>query len=213
MRFALALFCLWGAPAVSLAQVLEIGDDGRVVVYSGPSVFTQGSAAPIVIDRGPVHRRGRPQGHVVAKAAMAPRATPVAVGAAIGDAAVTAQLSPELIKAVAWQESRMSAAAVSRAGAIGEMQLMPDTAKALGVDPHDSRENYRGGATYLRVLMNHYNGDLVRTLAAYNAGPRAVDRYGGIPPYRETQAYVAAVLDRLGQQAANPEARGSGKSR
>jgi soluble lytic murein transglycosylase-like protein len=71
-------------------------------------------------------------------------------------------------------------------------------------------ENLKGGAAYLRVLMRRYDGDLVRALAAYNAGPKTVDRFGGVPPYRETQAYVAAVLDRL-SQAVVPIGAGSWK--
>jgi len=89
---------------------------------------------------------------------------------------------------------------VSPAGAIGEMQLMPATARALGVDPLDTRQNFNGGAAYLRSLMQHYNGDLIRSLAAYNAGAGAVDRYGGVPPYKETQAYVANIMARLSLQ-------------
>ena len=123
----------------------------------------------------------------------------------IGAAAAGAALSPDLVEAVAWRESRFRTDAVSPAGAIGEMQLMPGTAKALGVDPHDVRQNLSGGASYLAGLLKRYDGDMVRALAAYNAGPRAVDRYGGVPPYKETQAYVAAILDRLSQRAAAPE--------
>ena len=103
-----------------------------------------------------------------------------------------------MIEAVAWQESRFRAGVVSRAGAIGEMQLMPATARALGVNPYDSEQNYQGGALYLARLMRRYRGDLVLSLAAYNAGPGAVDRWRGVPPYRETRAYVGAVLGRLG---------------
>jgi soluble lytic murein transglycosylase-like protein len=87
------------------------------------------------------------------------------------------------------------------------MQLMPRTARALGVNPWDSRDNYRGGAAYLGALMARYGGDLVLSLAAYNAGPGAVERYGGVPPFKETQAYVASVLGRLaavGSGAAYP---------
>jgi soluble lytic murein transglycosylase-like protein len=124
----------------------------------------------------------------------------------LADAAQEAQLSAELVEAVAWRESGGRPGLVSPVGAIGEMQLMPGTARDLGVDPYDSRQNLSGGAAYLSALLKRYDGDLVRALAAYNAGPEAVDRYGGLPPYKETQAYVAAILDRLSQRAlAAPE--------
>ena len=79
---------------------------------------------------------------------------------------------------------------------------MPTTARDLGVDPADPGQNLKGGASYLNRMMRRYDGDLQRALAAYNAGPGAVDRYHGVPPYKETQAYVAAVLDRLSQAVA-----------
>ena len=78
------------------------------------------------------------------------------------------------------------------------MQLMPATARALGVDPRDADQNLMGGARYLGGLIRRYDGDLTLALAAYNAGPGAVDRHGGVPPYRETRLYVRAVLNRLG---------------
>jgi soluble lytic murein transglycosylase-like protein len=74
------------------------------------------------------------------------------------------------------------------------MQLMPATARSLSVDPADSRQNYRGGAAYLAHLLKRYDGDVIRALAAYNAGEGAVDRYGGLPPYPETQSYVDKVI-------------------
>ena len=84
---------------------------------------------------------------------------------------------------------------------------MPGTAKGLGVNPFESRENYSGGAAYLGGLLKRYDGDVVRALAAYNAGPKAVDHYGGVPPFKETQAYVAAILDRLSLSAVGPSGR------
>ncbi len=103
-------------------------------------------------------------------------------------------IPPALVKAVIAAESAFNPTAVSRAGAQGLMQLMPSTAAALGVsDSLVPEENVRGGVTYLRLMIERY-GDLSRALAAYNAGPAAVDKYGGIPPYRETKDYVARVL-------------------
>ena len=169
------------APCVR-AQVLELGDGGTVRTFDGPAVITRDGVAPIGLKVLPTRR--------------SPATT---ADAALRRAAQAADLSPELVSAVAWRESGGRPGQVSRAGAIGEMQLMPATARALGVDPRDSVQNYRGGATYLGALMRRYDGDLLRTLAAYNAGPGAVDRHQGAPPYRETQAYVAAVMERLSQ--------------
>ena len=103
-------------------------------------------------------------------------------------------VQPALIKAVIAAESNFDPGAVSHKGAQGLMQLMPMTAAAMGVaDPFHPVDNVRGGTRYLREMIDRY-GDLERALAAYNAGPHAVDRYGGIPPYRETKDYVRRVL-------------------
>lgn len=103
-------------------------------------------------------------------------------------------LPPALVKAVVAAESDFNPRAVSRKGALGLMQLMPTTAERLGVaDPFRVEENLAAGARYLRRLLDRY-GNLTRALAAYNAGPDAVDRSGGIPPFRETQQYVRQVL-------------------
>lgn len=99
-----------------------------------------------------------------------------------------------LLAAVAHRESHFNASAISPVGACGVMQLMPATARYLGVSNiFDARENIFAGAKYLRTLLDTFNGDLDLTLAAYNAGPGAVQRYGGVPPFRETRAYVTAV--------------------
>lgn len=119
---------------------------------------------------------------------------PAFLSATIADAARQHGLDPRLLAAVASRESAFDVRAVSTTGACGLMQLMPDTARFLGVaDIFDPRENVLGGARYLRTLLDTFNGDLDLTLAAYNAGPGAVRRYGGIPPYRETQNYVRNV--------------------
>ncbi|MEO6379843.1 MAG: lytic transglycosylase domain-containing protein [Caulobacteraceae bacterium] len=172
------------------AQVIEVDAGGEVAVYSGPTVFTDAGAAPIVppVVRAPAQRSGQP----------AERAT---VMRELNAAASEFALSPELVEAVAWRESRLRHDAVSSAGAVGVMQLMPGTAAQLGVDQRDLSQNIRGGTAYLQRMVAEFGGDIVLGLAAYNAGPAAVRRYGGVPPYAETQAYVSAILDRLAQRA------------
>lgn len=121
-------------------------------------------------------------------------AVPGELNAAIHDAARTHGVDPRLVAAVARRESAFNARAVSSKGAGGVMQLMPATASYLGVrDVFDARQNIFGGTRYLRTLLDTFNGDLDLTLAAYNAGPGAVQKHKGIPPYRETRAYVIAV--------------------
>ncbi len=88
----------------------------------------------------------------------------------------------------------MKQSATSPKGAIGVMQLMPGTAKALDADPHDTEQNIDAGTRLLRELLVKYDGDVVKALAAYNAGPAAVNKYNGLPPYRETQDYVNKVI-------------------
>jgi soluble lytic murein transglycosylase-like protein len=162
------------------AQVIEIGPKGAAVI-SVPSVTTVEGAQPIL----PI----RP---VTNKLMAPPAAQPIleAAGRLSG-------LSPRLLEAVAYVESRFREDAVSAKGARGMMQLMPATASGLGVDPSDPAQNAQGGATYLRQMLATFDNDLELALAAYNAGPSAVIRHGGIPPYAETRAYVAAVMEYL----------------
>ena len=115
----------------------------------------------------------------------------------ITDVAAELNVPVNLIHAVAQTESGYNQDARSEAGAIGVMQLMPETAEGLGVDPTDLRGNIYGGAKYLRQLMDTFGGDMQKVIAAYNAGPNAVQKYGGIPPYEETQNYVQKVMGNL----------------
>lgn len=100
----------------------------------------------------------------------------------------------KLVRSVISVESAWRPDAVSPKGAIGLMQLMPGTARMLSVDPKDPVQNVEGGVKYLAQLSEKYSGDLEKILAAYNAGPGRVDRYGGVPPFKETEAYVKRVL-------------------
>jgi soluble lytic murein transglycosylase-like protein len=115
----------------------------------------------------------------------------------MAEAADRYALSVELVASIARQESGYRQDAVSPKGARGVMQLMPATARSLGVNADDLRGNVMGGAAYLRQMLDRFDGDLERAIAAYNAGPGAVSRFGGTPPYQETQRYLAANLDRL----------------
>jgi hypothetical protein len=117
-------------------------------------------------------------------------------------------VDPSLVKAVALVESGFNTRAVSSKGAQGLMQLMPTTAARYGVkDLHDPYQNLRAGAQHLRELLDNYNGDVTLALAAYNAGSGAVKRYGGVPAYAETQAYVKKVQTKMGRAPRKREGR------
>lgn len=120
----------------------------------------------------------------------------------LNQAASQYNIPPQLLYSVAYQESRLNPTAKSSAGAIGVMQLMPTTAASLGVtDPYDPQQNINGGAKYLAQLYQQF-GDWSLALAAYNAGPGNVTKYGGIPPFSETQNYVANVMNGAGDLSA-----------
>ena len=122
---------------------------------------------------------------------------PAYLSSLIADASKQHGVDPRLVAAIAARESAYNPAAVSPVGAGGVMQLMPATARFIGVDNvFDARQNVFGGVRYLRTLLDTFHGDLDLTLAAYNAGPGAVQKYNGVPPYRETRDYVRIVRAR-----------------
>jgi soluble lytic murein transglycosylase-like protein len=116
------------------------------------------------------------------------------------NAAVAQGVDAAFVRSVAKVESGLRQDAVSHKGALGLMQLMPQTALQLEVNPVQADDNALGGAKYLRQLLLQYHGDSVLALAAYNAGPRAVAKFGGVPPYAETQRYIVRVLNEYQRQ-------------
>ena len=186
LRFvALAAGLVWAAAA--RADVLEIGANGSLKRLSDSPNASWSSGEP-------------EQGAAIPDSAvtvLTEKGWSGAFAQALVEIAKANDMSPYLLEAVVWQESRWNPAAVSRAGAIGLAQLMPGTARDLGVDPRDPIQNLAGGARYLRQQLNRFNGDVEKALAAYNAGPGRVMTARGIPSIPETQAYVRAIVARL----------------
>lgn len=185
-----ALCVLALQPAAARADVLEIGSGGARWVAAGRDAPDQ--RQPVQLAEGPAVPEAA-LADPVASAATVPQA----YAAKVAELAARYDLSPALIEAVVWQESRWHAGARSPAGARGLAQLMPGTARGLGVDADDPLANLEGGARYLREQLDRFDGDLEKALAAYNAGPGRVEQAGGVPRIRETQSYVAAVLGRV----------------
>jgi soluble lytic murein transglycosylase-like protein len=197
-RFAILFSCVMAlAPAGARADVLELGPDGARWI-AGPQA-TPLSEPLRAADTGGlplVDGIEFPEGAVVALERSS-AALPDRYENAVRHLAARFDLSPALIEALVWQESRWRENAVSPVGARGLAQLMPGTARDLGVNPDDPLANLEGGARYLRQQLDRFDGDVEKALAAYNAGPGRVEKAGGIPRIRETQVYVAAVMGRL----------------
>lgn len=177
------------------AQVSSVNDDGRRVFIndSGPVSFR-----PIEVRLHPVAFKTR-TGQSVTRDEMREMAR---------DAADRHQIDPALVHAIITAESDWNPSAISNKGAQGLMQLMPTTANELGVrDAFDPKQNIEGGVKHLRGLLEKYEGDLDRALAAYNAGGGAVDRSGGVPNYRETRNYVRKIQDAYFQSGSDRQPR------
>ena len=176
-----------------------VGDVTRLYVNAEGSSFVDVPTAEIEHyeaapeDRIPGSRRPVPSN------LSSPRAFPARpendLNTVVNEASGRYRLDPDLVNSVIKAESGFNVHAVSRKGAQGLMQLMPGTASQLGVgNSFDAQDNVEGGTRYLRALMEKYNFDMVKALAAYNAGPQRVEQFGGVPPYYETKAYVARVV-------------------
>jgi soluble lytic murein transglycosylase-like protein len=144
-----------------------------------------------------VDQNGAPVVPYAAVTAVGPAPVPQQYAAALAQAAAAANIIPALLAALIWQESRWNPGAISPKGAIGLAQLMPATARYLGVNPADPVANLNGGARYLRQLLDQFDGDVERALAAYNAGPGRVRSSGGVPAIAETRNYVASIVRRI----------------
>lgn len=181
---AFAVLIASGVYAPARADVLEIGPNGPTWIAGGPQVQGQSQSVPAA----PAERGFTP---------VSDSAGPDHWRARVAELAAKYDISPALLEAVVWQESRWRAGAISPVGARGLAQLMPGTARDLGVNPDDPSANLEGGARYLRQQLDRFGGDVERALAAYNAGPGRVARAGGVPAIRETQLYVASIMTRL----------------
>jgi soluble lytic murein transglycosylase-like protein len=165
-------------------------EDGKVRLYSGEG-YTE-LAQSLVAGYEPDGKPAAPPVTPVTEGVRPARAVPTPQE--LADAAADKYVLPrELVRSVMAAESGFEPGAISPKGAIGLMQLMPGTARTLSADPHDPAQNADAGARYLRDLLVRYDGRLWHALAAYNAGPGAVDKYKGIPPYRETIDYIRRI--------------------
>jgi soluble lytic murein transglycosylase-like protein len=196
LLFISAASCVVMASPSAHGEVFEVSSNGNMVEITKP--HWQPEAVVPNMSYLPVN---------AAPAARSQTLGPQTTGASavrqhIQYAASRYGVSSALVDAVAWQESRYNNRARSPVGAIGVMQLMPGTARQLGVvDPTNVHQNIMGGTAYLRAQLDRFGNNIPLALAAYNAGPGAVQKYGGIPPYRETQNYVRQIMGRLAQAA------------
>jgi Transglycosylase SLT domain len=183
--------------------------DGRVRLYlsAGEDDYIEFPPGEIAAVEQVADPPDPPAAQPIAPVASSAKLTPGDLGEMLGRAGKAHNLDVDLLASVVKAESNGNARALSRAGAQGLMQLMPQTAAELGVsDSFQPGQNVRGGSAYLDALLTRYSNNLALALAAYNAGPAAVDKYHGIPPYHETRAYVARVIHEFNRRVLAREA-------
>jgi soluble lytic murein transglycosylase-like protein len=195
--FCTAAMCFAALPVAADADVLEIGAGGTLQVRASDNGSADFVSAGDVTPGDAVPPEAAPEVPSAALTTIDAPAAPPAYVTQLTQAADAAHVSPTLLAALVWQESRWHANAVSPKGARGLTQLMPGTARALAVDPADVGANLAGGARYLRAMLDTFGGNVERALAAYNAGPGRVLRGPGVPAIAETRAYVTSIIDRL----------------
>ena len=202
----------------------SISARGQIVSYSdsdGKRVFVNAEPALMVhhvkmLQRGFTPLAGAPRGLSATSPELgaAQLANRQKIEVMIREVSARYNVDPALIRAVIETESNWNSTAISRKGALGLMQLVPGTARQLGVNnAFDPKQNLDGGVRYLHTLLERYNGDLDRALAAYNAGPGAVDRAKGVPQFRETREYVRKVTDSYNRPGSNRLPRASSAPR
>jgi len=189
LAFLAVSVCGFAADVAVLRNGFSIRHERREVIGEVTRLYMNNDGS------GYVDVRNEEVDHFEQELTPAPATTALQLPDVVGSASHRYHLDPDLVNSVIRAESGFNPKAVSRKGAVGLMQLEPQTAAQLGVaDPFDPETNVDGGTRYLRELLVRYNFDLIKALAAYNAGPQRVEQYHGVPPYYETQAYVARVV-------------------
>jgi len=204
---SLAAIALHGGTLKSTTTYLYTYNDrnGNIVINNMPPAFLKGQGLTLR-HVGVGHVQLAMSRQEMAKVLRSPELLELV------DSIATAEgIDPFLARAVIQAESAFYARARSRTGALGLMQLMPQTAQRFGVvDPFDPRQNITGGVKYLRWLTDNFKGDLPKVVAAYNAGEGAVTKYQGIPPFAETRAYVPRVLELYAKRLVQPDPKAAG---
>lgn len=190
---------LLATPTLAMADVLEINGSQSSWIAGGPPPGSDLAVRQLAVSDLAQDTAGPAPAETssLQLTQFSDTAGPVSWRRRVGELASKYDVSPALLEALVWQESRWRESATSPKGAHGLAQLMPGTARELGVDPRDPAANLEGGARYLRQQLDAFGGDVEKALAAYNAGPGRVRRAGGIPQIAETRAYVSAILGRM----------------